>query len=277
MIPGLISKHDPYEIRDDWPNPAGATHDPYTSTAGKTSSSASINPGAWTAIVIAVGQSLISNENDTLYTTFNTTKVDNLNPYSGLVYRGTDPWIGCAGVSGSWLGKFADAAINSGMFERVIICPIGIGGRPPAEWNLSGRYNHRLLVALKRVRHLIGPTPGTHTFPMVFWMMQGATAEAPIDGQVTTYENYITDFGQAHSLMAGLGLDWPWYVSQTTYVAGVTKTDIRQAQADVVNGTTIRAGPDTDVVTARGDGVHFTAVGCTQVATLWHTAIDPYY
>jgi hypothetical protein len=280
VIQGVLSTHDPYRIQDDWPNPAGSTHDPYRTTTGKTASPATIDTAERTAIMLAVGQSLISNENDvTLHTPTNAAKVDNLDPYTGAMWRGKDPWLGCAGVSGSWLGKFADTCINSGMFARVIICPIGIGGRPPVEWNLSGRYNHRLLIGLKRMRNLIGPTVGANTFPMVFWMMQGATAEAPIDGHITTYANYVADFGQAFGLMAGLGLgsDWPWYVSKTTYVAGVTKADIRQAQTDVVNGTTVRAGPDTDAVTARVDGVHFTATGCTTVANLWHTAIDPYY
>jgi hypothetical protein len=43
--------------------------------------------------------------------------------------------------------------------------------------------------------------------------------------------------------------------------------------------TTIRLGPDTDTLASstRVDGVHFTTAGCTQVANLWHTAIDPYY
>jgi hypothetical protein len=265
-------------MQDDWPNPGGPTHEPNKNTAGKSASSTVINPAERTALVVAIGQSLISNENDTtLHTPTNAAKVDNLDPYTGQMWRGRDPWLGCAGVVGSWLGKFADDTINSGMFARVIIEPIGIGGRPPVDWNRSGRYNHRAMIALKRVRDLVGPTPGVNTFPMVFWMMQGATAESPVDGHVTTYSNYIEDFTQIHSLMAGLGIGWPWYVSRTTYVAGVTKADIRQAQSDVVNGTSIRAGPDTDTVTARVDGVHFTAAGCDQVASLWHAAVDPYY
>ena len=71
---------------------------------------------------------------------------------------------------------------------------------------------------------------------MVFWMMQGATAENPVDGHVTTYANYIQDFGQIHSLMAGLGIGWPWYVSRTTYALGVTKADVRQAQSTSSTG-----------------------------------------
>ena len=133
------------------------------------------------------------------------------------------------------------------------------------------------MVGLKRIRDLIGAVPPANAFPMVFYMMQGATSESPADGHVTTYANYVEDFGQTHSLMAGLGLSWPWYVSRTTYVSGITKTDVRQAQVDVCNGTTIRLGPDTDTLGAstRVDGVHFTTAGCTLVANLWHTAIGP--
>ena len=133
MIPGVLGPHDPYALRDDWANPGGATHEPNKNTAGKTASSTTINLAERTALILAIGQSLISNENDTtLHTPINAAKVDNLDVYTGAMWRGKDPWLGCAGVVGSWLGKFADAAINSGMFARVIIAPIGIGGQTAA-------------------------------------------------------------------------------------------------------------------------------------------------
>ena len=134
MIPhGVLGPHDPYALRDDWPNAGGTTHDPYKSTSGKTASSTTINTSERTALILAIGQSLISNENDaggSLHTPTNATKVDNLNLYTGAMWRGRDPWLGCAGQNASWLGKFADDAINSGMFARVIIEPIGIFGPP---------------------------------------------------------------------------------------------------------------------------------------------------
>ena len=135
------------------------------------------------------------------------------------------------------------------------------------------------MVGLKRIRDLIGAEPPANAFPMVFWMMQGATSENPVDGHVTTYANYVEDFGQTHSLMAGLGLELALVRLTDDLRSGVTKTDVRSAQVDVCNGTTIRLGPDTDTLgsSTRVDGVHFTTAGSTQVANLWHTAIDPYY
>lgn len=278
MIFGSIGPHDPYALHIS-PNVAGPTHDPYTSLTGKVASSLTINPAERTAVVLVIGQSTASNENGALHTPTNTTKVDNLNVYNGLMYQGKDPWLGCAGEIGSWLGRFADKAINAGMFARVIIEPVGIGGEPPRAWNRTGMYHHRAMIGLKRLKNLLGPSPSANTFPMVFWMLQG-DVDATGDGYVTTYANYVDDFGQVHSLMAGLGINWPWYVSLTTRAMDVTQPTHRQAQTDVCNGTTIRQGPDTDTIPTgadRPDGIHFSASGCDLVAQKWLDAIDPYY
>ena len=57
---------------------------------------------------------------------------------------------------------------------------------------------------------------------------------------------------------------------------GTIDSTIRAAQAAVVNGTDVLAGPDLDTITTgeRQDGTHFDTYGADSASTLWKNALD---
>lgn len=71
----------------------------------------------------------------------------------------------------------------------------------------------------------------------------------------------------------------PWILAKSTYIAGVAYPAIRSAIDELVNGSTLFAGPDTDTLTGtavnrQADGTHFKAAGADAAADLWIASID---
>jgi hypothetical protein len=253
------SAQDPYAL-------AIAATNGYSAVGSKAVRDPRIVAGENTFVAIAAGQSNISNSGATAYTPTNSTKVDQINIFDGGTYAAVDPLLGCDGATGNVLSRLGDKLINAGVFARCIFIPIAISGTSITSWISSGSLNQLIILANKRAL-AVGLTPTA-----VLW------AQGETDGQngmaQATYENH---FNGLVTQIHGLGYTAPWFVAQSTLQSNTTNAAIRAALAAVVNGSTKRAGPDTDTLTGgtnRVDGTHFTATGADSAATLWKNAID---
>lgn len=227
-----------------------------------------IQAGENTAVWLTIGQSTTCNNDDTQYSV-SSPKAHNFSVYDGAIYAADTPLLGCQGLGGNWNSRCADKLITAGIFARVIVAPIGVGGTEIARWQPTGGGLWPRIVAAKARLDSRGLTP---TF--ITWM-QGES------DFTTSQASYSASFADLVSGLRGLGYNMPIFISQTTLQGGVTLPPVRAAQAAAVNPSAgIYAGPDTDTLTGAanrqfsGNNAHFTGVGSDACATLWTTAID---
>lgn len=244
-------------------NPPGGN----TISTGKSIRDPRLASGQNTGVFIVAGQSNGANYTvGAAYTQTNPTKIDVLSIYDGGTYAATEPLLGCETYGsdqtrGNVFTQVADQLISAGIFQRVILIPIAIGGTPVNLWTTS--FGDRLMVAFKRAQ-AVGLT-----VTAVLWQ-QGESDPA------TSQASYQADLNTVIAKPRAAGFNAPWFVAKCTYFTGTTSAAVRAAQAAIVNGTNIFAGPDTDTLgsTYRYDNAHFSSTGATSAATLWKNAID---
>jgi hypothetical protein len=235
------------------------------STVGRTEREPRLRTGENTFVGIVAGQSNSANYATDTYSPTNAGKVDNLNVFDGGVYAAAQPLLGCEGAGGNWMIRCADKMIAAGMFARVIWVPLGLGGSPVAPWKQGGELSQLLTVAFKRCAALGLPVSA------VLW--QQGEADNTLG---TSQAQYLADLQSAIAGPRLLGFNAPWFVAKGSYVDGSYSVAVRTAQTQIVNGTTIFAGADTDTLGGanRSDGVHLSSAGCDANATLWKNALD---
>lgn len=237
-------------------------------TGGKTVVSSAINPAQRTALMFSVGQSLETNFSATPLYTPTSNQVHNWNIFDRQTYAAADPLLGCEGPAalnlafGNYLTRVADKLIALNKFDRVIIVCIGIGNTTVADWAAGGRYNPRLVSAIKAVTQSLG-------IPIT-WIHYG---QGQRDGVLSTTQNaWQAGFASMVATIRAAGCNAPIFVTKETEQAFVISAPIRAAQAAVVDNVTIFAGsdfdppslPDTD---KQADGTHFNAIGADAAAT----------
>lgn len=259
------SRPDPY-IFPEWAagNPPGGNNRP----AGKAIRNPRINAGENTGVFIVAGQSNASNYTmGAAYTQANPSKIDVLNIYDGGVYAATEPVLGCETYGsdqtrGNIFVQVADQLISAGVFQRVILIPIAIGGTPVNLWTTP--FGDRLMVAFRRAQAVGLTVTG------VLWM-QGEADPG------NTQAVYQADLASVIAKPRAQGFAAPWFIGRCTYFTGTTSAAVRAAQTAIVNNVDIFAGADTDTLTAayRYDNGHFNSTtGAAAAATLWKNAID---
>lgn len=220
--------------------------------------------GERTLTLICAGQSNIANACDTPYTPTNVGKVLNLNIWDGGLYRYQDPVLGASAQVACWVGRLGDKLINAGRCERVVLVTIGMGASFVIEHTPGNPENSKITAAVERCRAL-GLTVSA------FLWMQGEA-----DNGGTSQADYTTRLQQVIATPRAIGETAPWYIAKCTLMSGVTSATIRAAQASVVNGDDVRAGPDTDTLTGanRWDTTHLSGTGANACADLWVTALS---
>lgn len=260
------SKPDPFTVTE-WPegNPIGKGK----LTQGRPIRDPRINPGERTGIFICAGQSNSASYVNVPYSPTNPAKIDNLNIYDGGTYAAIDPLLGCEAYSafaipGNMFLRVADKMISTGVFDRVILIPIGIGGSSVNLWN-SRPFGDRLIVAFERARAV-----GLEV-TAVLWQ-QGEADQAG----GTTQAAYSASLSGVISRPRGMGFNAPWFIAKCSYFLGATSAAVIAAQTAIVNNTDIFAGANTDTITSGGryDNGHFNATGANTAADLWVTALD---
>lgn len=234
-----------------------------------------------TCVLVTSGQSNSANHTfGHSYTIQNPTKVDNLNFFDRGIYRAQEPLLGCTadGDFDNFAPRLADSLINGGLYDRVIICPMGIGGMAEAEEAVGGVYNYRIGIMARQIA-ANGLVP---TFVLIIrGETDGTIGTSTVD--FTASRQSVIDTWRAN------GVTCPIFSSLTTYAKGVPGRDdviqrIRDGQTAVVNpAANVFLGADTDTLQfplyrQDEDGlyVHFNALGLTGHAALWYTVISNY-
>ncbi len=222
------------------------------------------------AVLFTFGQSNAANEGRDRYLAGDA--VANFNPFDGKCYIAQDPLLGAYGPAGSVWGRVGDQLIAEGLFDRVLIIAIGVGGSSIARWTQEGDLNTRIGFALDGLaRHGIEPTH-------ILWH-QGEADRA----LGTARAAYVDAFGSIVDTFRNRGVVAPLYPAIATYCymfdlahmddyAEETKA-IRAAQQSLPDEFAgVLPGPDPDQITGpayRHDNCHFTHLGMRRHAALW--------
>jgi hypothetical protein len=220
--------------------------------------------GDGTAVIVTLGQSNAANYALTRYTPQH--DVRNFDLYDGRCYKAKDPLLGASGALGNFAGPLADMLIERGLYTRVIVAPIAIGGSTIEQWADQGVFNRRILVLIRRLFDA-GLTPTA-----ILWHQGEANAgdSEMLPGQ------YRKNLLEVIATFRSYGISAPFFVALATRCGKAPAPDaynIREGQAATVNPLdNVFLGPDTDTL---GDEYrvdqhcHFNAAGLLRHAAMW--------
>jgi hypothetical protein len=217
-----------------------------------------------TAVIVTLGQSNAANYGTVAYTP----KYDvmNFDIYDGNCYRARDPLLGASGTGGNFATPLADILIQQGLFERVIVAPIAMGGSTVEQWADEGRFNRRMLVLVRRLFDAgLKPT-------YILWHQgEGDPGDGDSHGR-----QYRKNLLEVISTFRRYGIAAPFFVALATKCGAYPRPNgdnIRDGQRSAINPLmNVFLGPDTDQL---GDDYrdpqhcHFNAAGLQRHAEMW--------
>ncbi len=215
-----------------------------------------------TAVIVVVGQSNAANHGAGRYAA--SRRVDNFNVYDGKCYRATDPLLGASGDGGNFATRLGDKLIDAGLFDRVILAPIAMGGTTVEQWAEEGMFNRRIPVLIRRL------FDAGLSADFILWQQgEGNQGMGDVDGR-----QYRKNLLEVIRTFRRFGATAPFFVSLTTLCGGphANAENIRAGQRGVVNPLAgIYQGPDTDTIGVehRWDKCHFDETGLDMAASLW--------
>ncbi len=238
----------------------------FKDTSAKTVVPCSAAAGERTMVALALGQSNTGNHGETLHRSARQV----INLFRGRCYRAEDPLLGPTGDRGSAWTRLGDLLIDAGLYDRVVIIPVGVGSTAIADWVPGGYLHHRVTNAIEEARG--SDLAITH----VFWIQGGS--EKRSDGDAAVRERYKKDFMSLVRSMRNRGVTAPVYVAVGSIGLDGFKPDIQRAQRELVDEAKgILAGPDTDSLHAveenRWEQVHFNQRGLERLARAWFDAL----
>ena len=212
------------------------------------------------------GQSQGTNVSTTPHTVTNPTKHFNVSLQNGGIYQAADPLLSVAGTGGSIWATLGDSLITAGNYDNVIWLPVNVGSTAIVEWRNNGVCVHRIRAAVSRLFALGIPASNITILAMI------GESDANAGTSQATMQ---AGFTEVRSIFDNVGLTSAMYVPLESWFSGASNSTIRAAQAAVVNGTTIKSGPDFDTLnnTNRGGGTDFNDTGVAAAAGLWKTAL----
>jgi Carbohydrate esterase, sialic acid-specific acetylesterase len=254
-------------------------------TSGLAFRSLTVNTGIRNLIAITVGQSLGTAIAPTAYTPTNASAIDNINVYDGAIYEAKDPLLGCStdsGVAGSGPGnpflRMADNLITAGLFDRVILVPLSIGGTLATDWQ-TGFASNRIQAALSRL-NARGIVAGTNVTIVILVMHGESDALAGTSGSA-----YTASWNAIIAKSRASGFSGTWFFAEESYTGSVNTT-IQTAQLALVNhgsgvwlGPVIDSfvgsvcGPGANAACRLADNTHETDAGSYSMAAAWQTAL----
>ena len=215
-----------------------------------------------TMVLVVIGQSGAANTGDTQYSSNERV----LNFFEGECYMAVDPLLGATYIGGSIWTRFGDLVIKEGLYNKVVIVPVAVGGTTAKAWahekELKGLLNNT-------VKYIKAKGMGTtHVF-----YMQGEADTL----YKTTQKDYEKHLKNLIGYLRTQGIVSPVWISITTRVNEGVSQHIREAQKNIIDSTdNVFAGPDTDTVDGREyryDGVHFSGKGMDRLSTMWLESI----
>jgi hypothetical protein len=261
LAPGSSPLPDPFVLLDKWDKAS------FPSCNRNPDSYTQVNPnlvaGEDTCVILAGGQSTITNCGTASSYTKTNTAIHMLNIYSGGMYSAINAMIGVDGSGENFLIRLADKMINAAKYERIILVPFGLGSTPIVHWQAGGFCNERITAACQRVSKM-----GLLAADQVYVIWQHGESDQVLG---TSQGSYTSSLSSVISTVRAVLATTPIYVSQTSYVSGSTSSAVRAAQAAAVTGT-VFAGPDTDTLNSsnRHDNIHWNGTGSDAVAGLWN-------
>jgi hypothetical protein len=221
-----------------------------------------------TMIALTFGQSNAANNGQAVYAPHNTSV---FNYYQGKLYAAKDPMIGATGIGGSVWCRLGDMLIDSGLYNKVIVIPIAVGGSAIGRWTSGDCF--------KKLQQTLMSLDSQHIkLTHIFWH-QGETdnllntSKETYKKSLDTIVNTIRSYHQSADIYVSIA---SYHPSSVTKPLGVDSV-IRKAQAEYINEHRgVLLGPDTDLLIYaihRYDGVHFSGYGATKFAAQWLKAI----
>jgi hypothetical protein len=223
-----------------------------------------------TAVVVTLGQSHAANHGGGQYTA--TKCVDNFNVYDGSCYHAADPLLGASGEGGNFATRFGDMVIERGLFDRVIIAPIAMGGTRVEQWAEEGLFNRRILALVRRLRD------ASLTPDFIFWQ-QGEGNRGVVDPGGHQYRKNLLEVVQT---FRRFGVDAPFFIAlagDDFSLGGPAQQYVRLGQLSAIHpelGTYF--GPDTNIIGREhySDSDHLTESGLSLLATMWVDALTDF-
>ena len=217
-----------------------------------------------TAVIVTLGQSNAANYGLSRYTPKH--DVRNFDLYDGHCYKAQDPLLGASGTGGNFATPLADALIERGLYTRVIIAPIAMGGSTVEEWADEGMFNRRILVLIRRLFDA-GLIPA-----QILWH-QGESDPGMDDTDGRQYRNNLLE---VIATFREYGVSAPFFVALATKCGIYPRpggNNIREGQASTVNQLdNVFLGPDTDTLGDEyrdSEHCHLNAAGLLRHAAMW--------
>lgn len=186
-----------------------------------------------------------------------------INFFDGRCYAAASPLLGAGGKFGESWTLLGNRLVAARLYRTVILIPAAVGGSTVAQWAAGGALNRMLMALLRQVRP-------QYRITAILWQ-QGASDFAI----GTTGPRYEADLRSLLAAIRAAGVTAPFYLCRASLqLGGAWSPDnpVARAQAALVDGRAIRAGPDTDRdITAfdRYDGLHFSASGQEKFVGAW--------
>jgi hypothetical protein len=220
-----------------------------------------------TAVIIIIGQSNAANHGAGCYVAEH--RVDNFNLYDGSCYHAADPLLGASGDEGNFATRLGDKLIDAGLYDRVILAPIAMGGTTVEQWADEGMFNRRILALIKRLYDAGLPTD------FILWHQgEGNPGMGDADGR-----QYRKNLLEVVATFRRYGVNAPFFVALATRCGDAphpNAVNIRAGQKSAVDSIAgIYPGPDTDTIGIehRWDKCHFSETGLDLAASLWFNSI----
>ena len=217
-------------------------------------------------VALAFGQSNSGNHGETIYKP----QKPVYNFFRGRCYKAEDPLLGPTGDKGSVWSRLGDMLIAEGLYDAVILIPIGVGTTTIEQWAASGYLHPRITAAIRESKS--SGLKITH----LFWVQGGS--EKRTSGDSKNREEYKRNFMNMLQSIRALGVDAPIFVAMATYNDTGVIPDIRAAQSELVDPRNkIFAGPDVDALyndkKNKWEEVHLSHRGLELSTRAWLDAI----
>jgi hypothetical protein len=219
-------------------------------------------PGS--AILVTFGQSNAANEAALDFQPGE--GVYNFSFFDSKCYLARDPLLGTTGDGGSVWSRLGDKLVRAGVYKRVLIAPMAVGGSRVLAWTPEG-------VHFPRIEKMHAALTAAGLEPTHLLWHQGES-----DARATSEAEYVAQFTRMLESLRGVGIEAPVYVAVASVCRHSGSDAIRAAQRKLPQLLdNVRPGPNTDELDRlrwRRDGCHFSAEGLEKHAELWLEALN---